>query len=144
MDPRKDTAHKAVVIGAGPVGCLTAMSLAKMGWQVDVFEARPGGYTLGRITPSVTCFLLSSPRYATAGLQGCSPAEIHQPCHILPRHCSTTSRRFSCCSPLFEDRHSHARSNDTRYTWYSAQPTVRPGWPGKSAFLTRKLFLDVL
>lgn len=41
MDPRKDAVRKAVVIGAGPVGCLTAMSLAKMGWQVDVFEARP-------------------------------------------------------------------------------------------------------
>ncbi|KAI1795758.1 FAD/NAD(P)-binding domain-containing protein [Ganoderma leucocontextum] len=32
---------KAVVVGAGPVGCLAAMSLAKMGWSVDIYEGRP-------------------------------------------------------------------------------------------------------
>jgi 2-polyprenyl-6-methoxyphenol hydroxylase-like FAD-dependent oxidoreductase len=37
-----ESARKAVVIGAGPVGCLTAISLAKMGWQVEVYEGRPG------------------------------------------------------------------------------------------------------
>lgn len=34
--------RKAVVVGAGPVGCLAAMSLAKMGWSVDIYEGRPG------------------------------------------------------------------------------------------------------
>ncbi|EIW60002.1 FAD/NAD-P-binding domain-containing protein [Trametes versicolor FP-101664 SS1] len=33
--------RKAVVVGAGPVGCLAAMSLAKMGWSVDIYEGRP-------------------------------------------------------------------------------------------------------
>ncbi|KAI0273688.1 FAD/NAD-P-binding domain-containing protein [Gloeopeniophorella convolvens] len=33
--------RKAIIIGAGPVGCLAAMSLAKMGWSVDIYEARP-------------------------------------------------------------------------------------------------------
>ena len=32
---------KAVVVGAGPVGCLAALALAKRGWQVDLFEGRP-------------------------------------------------------------------------------------------------------
>ncbi|KAJ7046687.1 hypothetical protein C8F04DRAFT_1205820 [Mycena alexandri] len=32
---------KAVVVGAGPVGCLAAISLARRGWQVELFEGRP-------------------------------------------------------------------------------------------------------
>lgn len=32
---------KAIVVGAGPVGCLTALALAKRGWLVDLFEGRP-------------------------------------------------------------------------------------------------------
>ncbi|KAG7092342.1 hypothetical protein E1B28_008703 [Marasmius oreades] len=31
---------KAVVVGAGPVGCLAAMMLAKRGWQVFLYEGR--------------------------------------------------------------------------------------------------------
>jgi len=34
--------RKAAVVGAGPVGCLAAMSLAQMGWSVDIYDARPG------------------------------------------------------------------------------------------------------
>lgn len=34
----------AVVVGAGPVGCLAAIALAKRGWIVNVYEARPGIY----------------------------------------------------------------------------------------------------
>lgn len=34
--------RNAVVVGAGPVGCLAAMALANQGWQVVVYEARPG------------------------------------------------------------------------------------------------------
>lgn len=33
--------RKAVVVGAGPVGCLCAISLAKMGWSVEIYEGRP-------------------------------------------------------------------------------------------------------
>ncbi|KAI0647166.1 FAD/NAD-P-binding domain-containing protein [Trametes meyenii] len=33
--------RKAVVVGAGPVGCLAAMALAKQGWSVDIYEGRP-------------------------------------------------------------------------------------------------------
>lgn len=33
---------KAVVVGAGPVGCLAAMALAKRGWRVNLYERRPG------------------------------------------------------------------------------------------------------
>ncbi|KAH7107576.1 FAD/NAD-binding domain-containing protein [Auriculariales sp. MPI-PUGE-AT-0066] len=31
----------AVVVGGGPVGCLTALSLAKLGWRVELYEGRP-------------------------------------------------------------------------------------------------------
>ncbi|KAL0947011.1 hypothetical protein HGRIS_013155 [Hohenbuehelia grisea] len=33
--------RKAVVVGAGPVGCLAALALAKRGWLVDIYEGRP-------------------------------------------------------------------------------------------------------
>ena len=39
--PRTKT-RKAVVVGAGPVGSLAALALAKSGWAVDIYEARPG------------------------------------------------------------------------------------------------------
>ncbi|KAJ6601339.1 FAD/NAD-P-binding domain-containing protein [Mycena vulgaris] len=32
---------KAVVVGAGPVGCLSAMALANLGWHVTIYEQRP-------------------------------------------------------------------------------------------------------
>ena len=45
--------RKAVIVGAGPVGCLTAIALANKGWAVEVYEGRAGAacfsYTL---TPS--------------------------------------------------------------------------------------------
>lgn len=34
--------RKAVVVGAGPVGCLAAMALTREGWEVDIYEGRPG------------------------------------------------------------------------------------------------------
>ncbi|PAV23635.1 FAD NAD-P-binding domain-containing [Pyrrhoderma noxium] len=33
-------ARKAVVVGAGPVGCLAALALVKQGWVVDIYEGR--------------------------------------------------------------------------------------------------------
>lgn len=38
-----ELARKAVVVGGGPVGCLVALSLAKSGWRVEVYEGRSGG-----------------------------------------------------------------------------------------------------
>lgn len=35
-----------VVVGAGPVGCLAALALAKRGWRVSVYEGRPDPRTL--------------------------------------------------------------------------------------------------
>ncbi|CAK5264262.1 unnamed protein product [Mycena citricolor] len=33
--------RKAVIVGAGPVGCLAAICLAKRGWHVELYEGRP-------------------------------------------------------------------------------------------------------
>jgi hypothetical protein len=44
------TVRYAVVVGAGPVGCLAALALAKRGWRVDLFEGRPGS-AADSITP---------------------------------------------------------------------------------------------
>jgi kynurenine 3-monooxygenase len=38
--PRRS--RKAVVVGAGPVGCLAALALAKQGWDVEIHEYRSG------------------------------------------------------------------------------------------------------
>lgn len=38
----------AAVVGAGPVGCLAALALAKRGWHVDLYDARPGNLTHSR------------------------------------------------------------------------------------------------
>ncbi|KAH7914995.1 hypothetical protein BJ138DRAFT_1110079 [Hygrophoropsis aurantiaca] len=35
------SSRKVVIVGAGPVGCLAAIALANLGWNVDVYEARP-------------------------------------------------------------------------------------------------------
>ena len=45
--------RKAVIVGAGPVGCLAAIALANKGWTVEVYEGRAGA----------ACF--SSPRHLT-------------------------------------------------------------------------------
>jgi len=37
-----ELARKAVVVGGGPVGCLTALSLARSGWRVELYEGRKG------------------------------------------------------------------------------------------------------
>ena len=34
--------RKAVIVGAGPVGCLAAIALANKGWSVEVYEGRAG------------------------------------------------------------------------------------------------------
>ena len=39
---RSKARRKAVIVGAGPVGCLAALSMAKMGWEVEVYEGRQG------------------------------------------------------------------------------------------------------
>lgn len=41
---KESSPRKAVIIGGGPVGCLSAMALAKQGWTVEIYEGRPGGY----------------------------------------------------------------------------------------------------
>ncbi|KAI0077781.1 FAD/NAD-P-binding domain-containing protein [Panus rudis PR-1116 ss-1] len=40
MSSSTNTPRKVVVIGGGPVGCLSAMAMAKMGWNVEVYEGR--------------------------------------------------------------------------------------------------------
>lgn len=37
-----DTSQKLVVIGAGPVGALAALYGAQRGYDVEVYELRPG------------------------------------------------------------------------------------------------------
>lgn len=54
--PGRRRKRKAVIVGAGPVGCLAAIALANKGWSVEVYEGRAGA----------VCF--SSPMTTFAGL----------------------------------------------------------------------------
>jgi len=47
--------RKAVIVGAGPVGCLAAIALANRGWLVEVYEGRAGAACFSSILalPSV-------------------------------------------------------------------------------------------
>ena len=40
--------RKALVVGAGPVGALTALSLHRRGWDVEIWESREGQSDLRR------------------------------------------------------------------------------------------------
>jgi len=39
--------RKALVVGAGPVGALTALSLHRRGWEVEIWESRDGMSNIG-------------------------------------------------------------------------------------------------
>jgi kynurenine 3-monooxygenase len=36
--------RKALIVGAGPVGALTALSLHRRGWEVEIWESRDGSF----------------------------------------------------------------------------------------------------
>lgn len=41
-----------VVVGAGPVGCLSAIALAKAGWNVSLFDSRSGNFCIAYFLPT--------------------------------------------------------------------------------------------
>ena len=50
--------RKAVIVGAGPVGCLTAIALANKGWSVEVYEGRAGAACFSSILTPSSVYLL--------------------------------------------------------------------------------------
>lgn len=66
--------RKLVVVGAGPVGCLAAIALAKMGWSVEIYEARPGTF-LFHHRPYFSQRKINA-RYALTFFTGGRPAAI--------------------------------------------------------------------
>lgn len=38
----ESTTKKVLIVGAGPVGSLTALTFHKRGWQVEIWEGREG------------------------------------------------------------------------------------------------------
>jgi kynurenine 3-monooxygenase len=56
--------RKAIVVGAGPVGCLSALALWKAGWSVTLYDSRLGIET---INPRFQAISDPWNRYASAG-----------------------------------------------------------------------------
>jgi kynurenine 3-monooxygenase len=54
--------RKAVVVGAGPVGCLAALVLSRRGYTVEVYEKRPNFLCWGIVAQGRTINLSLSPR----------------------------------------------------------------------------------
>jgi len=68
--PGRTRQRKAVIVGAGPVGCLAAIALASKGWSVEVYEGRAGAAwfssTMTRSTAHLT-FLRRAPEQVGRG-----------------------------------------------------------------------------
>jgi 2-polyprenyl-6-methoxyphenol hydroxylase-like FAD-dependent oxidoreductase len=67
---------KLIVVGAGPVGCLAAIALANMGWEVEIYDTRPGIPL--PLSPPLSTFSFNShlTRYAPAFFAGSRPTTI--------------------------------------------------------------------
>jgi len=73
---------KAIVVGAGPVGALTALALAKRGWTVEVYEGRPGQDMSVQFwghccLTEMNCQSVSFIRYTLALVQSDNSAALH-------------------------------------------------------------------
>jgi prephenate dehydrogenase len=44
-----ETLKKVLIVGAGPVGSLTALTFHKRGWQVEIWEGRDGMFSVSRL-----------------------------------------------------------------------------------------------
>ena len=45
-DMSMDTTKKVLIVGAGPVGSLTALTFHKRGWNVEIWEGREGKFSV--------------------------------------------------------------------------------------------------
>jgi hypothetical protein len=108
--------RKVVIVGAGPVGCLSALSFAKQGWEVEVFEGRPGKRVFCCLFRKRTCgscsFRLVG-RHAGARGQGEPLLAINKPCHFV-----AWNRCAVCCrpchrGPFYAECDTYARAHDT-------------------------------
>lgn len=81
----------AVVVGAGPVGCLSAIALAKQGWNVEIYEGRPGARRIAARSRPRAHGLNYRPSPAVIEVSG--PAAIHKPSHLVSRNHSSACNR---------------------------------------------------
>ena len=109
----KPSKRKAVIIGAGPVGCLTAISFAKtLGWDVELYEARQGPPFFHRILSARLSIKLSS-RYASSCSKSRISTAINQPCNLFSGLSRLTDHRPRGHQPIPGDCGPYARKNDS-------------------------------
>jgi 2-polyprenyl-6-methoxyphenol hydroxylase-like FAD-dependent oxidoreductase len=87
--PPLDNSRKLVVVGAGPVGCLAAIAFAKMNWQVEIYEARPG--KVGQAQSWSRRCLDYLYRFTAIIFESSCSTAIYQPRHFITWHRRSTS-----------------------------------------------------
>jgi kynurenine 3-monooxygenase len=96
--------RKAVVVGAGPVGCLAAIALANRGWAVDVYERRAG---VGRHSlegqRSINMVLSSRGLAALSALSPSLAESVME--HTIPVHSRMVHTKDGGASSLQYDPH---------------------------------------
>lgn len=81
--------RRALVVGGGPVGALTALMLEKRGWEVELWEARDGECISGQgLPPSAVQDPSSVP---LLGLVACRPKSCSESLSSVggDLHCAT-------------------------------------------------------
>ena len=74
----KETTKKVLIVGAGPVGSLTALTFHKRGWNVEIWEGREGKFRFVFSSRILLTGLGRSERNRCLA----SKSSVYQSCHL--------------------------------------------------------------
>lgn len=115
--------RKVLIVGAGPVGALTALSLDKRGWDVEVWDAREGPQSPP--VPLATTEADES-RPAWEADQPLQPP-LDQPGHLVPRGRGAQGGRSFPVRSVLGGSGAHEGAYDTPCRRATRSPGVRSG-----------------